>query len=119
MENVTATIDSDGNLTIEFPEDMNFNYSKPFLNESYLNVSIEHHEEDQSDTRNTKLSWELVSFNKTKLFVKVTFKKPTDISIYRDDDKVLISERNLTHSIFMKANGNLTKLPPLETECPV
>ena len=84
-------MDKYGNFSIEFPEGMNTSYSLPFLNESFVNISIIANDNDVqvgSQARNVKLSWGNVSFVDDKLKFKVSFQNPMQISLNEEPDLI-------------------------------
>ena len=57
-------MDQYGNLTINFTESMDTNYSLNYLNKTYVNISIVPIENEDIDQvyRNTNLQWKVLNF---------------------------------------------------------
>ena len=76
-------------MTITFSEEMNTNFSLPFLNESFVNITVipvvlgEEYEEEE---RNLNLTWKVNNFSQNVLNISITFEDPTQISIYEEVD---------------------------------
>ena len=76
-------------MTITFSEQMNTNFSLPFLNESFVNISVipvDLGEEYEDDVRNLNLTWKVNNFSQNVLNISMTFEDPTQISIYEEVD---------------------------------
>jgi hypothetical protein len=66
-------------MTITFSEDMNTNYSLPFLNESFINIAIvpiELGDEYEAEVRNLNLTWEVKNFSGKVLNISMKFVDP-------------------------------------------
>jgi hypothetical protein len=66
-------------MTITFSEDMNTNYSLPFLNESFIIIAIvpiELGDEYEAEVRNLNLTWEVKNFSGKVLNISMKFVDP-------------------------------------------
>ena len=71
---------------------MNTNWSLPFLNESFVNISIvpvEQGDDFEAEVRNLNLTWKVKNFTKNVLNISMTFEDPVQISVYEDNDNIM------------------------------
>jgi len=69
-------MDDSGNMTILFSEEMNTTFSKPYLNNSLINIYIQNNKEPEEKPRNLNFTWDVTSFEGKELKISVGFEMP-------------------------------------------
>ena len=103
-------IDGFGIMKIKFNESINWNYSKRFLNQTFLDIFIDPliGEYDEYDTpRNLNLTWRVIGFQNNILTLSLNFTKPLDISMNFVYDKLVVQIVNETEIFKSKENKGL------------
>ena len=86
-------------MSIKFSESINWNYSKPFLNETYMDIFIKPFkgQYDEYDVpRNLNLTWEIREFKNNILAINLNFLKPLDVSMNFVYDQLVVQLINET-----------------------
>ena len=87
------SIDGLGNMTIKFDDSINWNYSKQFLNETFIDIFIDPFigEYDQYETpRDLNLTWKVREFKNNILALSLNFSRPLDVSMNFIYDQVVV-----------------------------
>ena len=75
-------------MTVTFSEMMDTNFSKPFLNETFINITAipaELGEEYEPEIRNLNLTWKVKNFTGRELNISLKFEFPEIISKYHQE----------------------------------
>jgi hypothetical protein len=97
-------------MKIKFNESINWNYSKRFLNQTFIDIFIDSFigEYDEYDTpRNLNLTWRVIGFQNNILTLSLNFTKPLDISMNFVYDKLVVQIVNETEIFKSKENKGL------------
>ena len=96
-------MDSTGNLTITFSEQMNTNYSLQYLNETFIKVYVQPYQQSEP-SRNLNLTWNVTSFESRDLKINVKFEEPLQISIEKFADKIMFEVNDTQIKVFEAVN---------------
>ena len=98
---------------------MDTNFSLPFLNETFVNISIIPAEvENQDEPRNLNLTWKVKKFTKDVLNISVSFDNAIQVSVYEEKDKIKFEARNASE-IFRAVKGYEVNMTSSINECPI
>ena len=98
---------------------MDSNFSLPFLNETFVNISIIPAEvENQDEPRNLNLTWKVKNFTKDVLNISVSFDNAIQVSVYEEKDKIIFEAKNASE-IFRAVKGYEVNMTSSIEDCPI